>query len=211
MFDNSKIFGYARVSTKDQNLERQFLDLKQYVTSDRDIFFDKASDKNFDRPGYQTLKMMIRPGDTVYVCELDRLGRNKKEIKEELEFFKENKVKIRILNIPTTLTNFDSFDSKLELQVMDMVNNILIEVLSTIAETERENIIKRQQEGIEAAKQRGVKFGRPVKNLPPCWEEDKKKLEAKEVTAIDLMKKYNMASSTFYTKLKEEKQLFISA
>ena len=211
MFDNSKIFGYARVSTKDKNLERQFLDLKQYVTSDRDIFFDKASGKNFDRPGYQTLKMMIRPGDTVYVCELDRLGRNKKEIKEELEFFKENKVKIRILNIPTTLMNFDSFDSKLEQQIMDMVNNILIEVLSTIAETERENIIKRQQEGIEAAKQRGVKFGRPVKNPPPCWEEDKKKLEAKEVTAIGLMKKYNMASSTFYTKLKEEKQLFISA
>ena len=83
MFDNSKIFGYARVSTKDQNLERQFLDLKQYVTSDRDIFFDKASGKNFDRPGYQTLKMMIRPGDTVYVCELDRLGRNKVMIKEE--------------------------------------------------------------------------------------------------------------------------------
>ena len=207
MFDNSKVFGYARVSTKDQNLERQFLDLKQYVASDRDIFFDKASGKNFDRPGYQTLKMMIRPGDTVYVCELDRLGRNKKEIKEELEFFKENKVKIRILNIPTTLMNFDSFDSKLEQQIMDMVNNILIEVLSTIAETERENINKRQQEGIEAAKQKGVKFGRPIKKFPPCWEEDKKKLEAKEVTAVALMEKYNMASSTFYTKLKEEKQL----
>ena len=199
----NKIFGYIRVSSKEQNLDRQIDSLKQYVPNERDIFADKLSGKDFNRPAYQTLKMMVRPGDTIYIHEMERLGRNKEEIKNELEYFKGKGVYIRILNLPTTLIDYSQFDSKL--QKMEMVNNILIEVLATMAETERDNIRKRQREGIDAAKKRGAKFGRPTKDFPPCWQEDKLKWEAGEVTAVSLMKKYGMASSTFYSKVNTDK------
>lgn len=206
--DNSinKIFGYVRVSTKDQNLDRQIDSLKKYVPNERDIFADKQSGKDFDRPAYKTLKMMVRPGDTIYIHEMERLGRNKQEIKENLEYFCKNDVTVRILNIPTTLIDYSQFDSKLQKTIMEMVNNILIEVLSTMAETERDNIRKRQREGIDAAKKRGAKFGRPKKSLPTSWKEDKLKWEAGEVTAVSLMKKYGMSSSTFYIKVREDKE-----
>ena len=201
----NKIFGYIRVSSKEQNLDRQIDSLKQYVPNERDIFADKLSGKDFNRPAYQTLKMMVRPGDTIYIHEMERLGRNKEEIKNELEYFKGKGVYIRILNLPTTLIDYSQFDSKLQKMLMEMVNNILIEVLATMAETERYNIRKRQREGIDAAKKRGAKFGRPAKELPACWQEDKLKWEAGDVTAVSLMKKYGMASSTFYAKVNEEK------
>ena len=180
----NKIFGYIRVSSKEQNLDRQIDSLKQYVPNERDIFADKLSGKDFNRPAYQTLKMMVRPGDTIYIHEMERLGRNKEEIKNELEYFKGKGVYIRILNLPTTLIDYSQFDSKLQKMLMEMVNNILIEVLATMAETERDNIRKRQREGIDAAKKRGAKFGRPTKDFPPCWQEDKLKWEAGEVTAV---------------------------
>ena len=201
----NKIFGYIRVSSKEQNLDRQIDSLKQYVPNERDIFADKLSGKDFNRPAYQTLKMMVRPGDTIYIHEMERLGRNKEEIKNELEYFKGKGVYIRILNLPTTLIDYSQFDSKLQKMLMELVNNILIEVLATMAETERDNIRKRQREGIDAAKKRGAKFGRPTKDFPPCWQEDKLKWEAGEVTAVSLMKKYGMASSTFYSKVNTDK------
>ena len=201
----NKIFGYIRVSSKEQNLDRQIDSLKQYVPNERDIFADKLSGKDFNRPAYQTLKMMVRPGDTIYIHEMERLGRNKEEIKNELEYFKGKGVYIRILNLPTTLIDYSQFDSKLQKMLMEMVNNILIEVLATMAETERDNIRKRQREGIDAAKKREAKFGRPTKDFPPCWQEDKLKWEAGEVTAVSLMKKYGMASSTFYSKVNTDK------
>ena len=202
-----KTFGYIRVSSKDQNLARQIDSLKQYVANERDIFADKLSGKDFNRPAYQALKNVVRPGDTIYIHEMERLGRNKEEIKNELEYFKNKGVFVRILNLPTTLIDYTQFDSKMQQTLMEMVNNILIEVLATMAETERENIRKRQREGIDAAVKRGVKFGRPEKQLPDCWPEDRTKWEAGEVTAVSLMKKYGMASSTFYTKVNADKAL----
>lgn len=202
---DNKIFGYIRVSSRDQNLARQVDSLKKYVPDERLIFFDKLSGKDFNRPAYQTLKLMARCGDTIYIHEMERLGRNKEEIKNELEYFKNEGVFIRILNLPTTLIDYTQFDNQMQKTLMEMVNNILIEVLATMAETERINIRKRQREGIDAAVKRGVKFGRPEKNLPDCWPEDKLKWEAGEVTAVSLMKKYGMASSTFYAKVNAEK------
>lgn len=202
---DNKIFGYIRVSSKDQNLARQVDSLKKYVPDERLIFFDKLSGKDFNRPAYQTLKLMVRRGDTIYIHEMERLGRNKEEIKNELEYFKNEGVFIRILNLPTTLIDYTQFGNSMQKILMEMVNNILIEVLATMAETERINIRKRQREGIDAAVKRGVKFGRPEKNLPDCWTEDKLKWEAGEVTAVSLMKKYGMASSTFYAKVNAEK------
>ena len=93
----NKIFGYIRVSSKEQNLDRQIDSLKQYVPNERDIFADKLSGKDFNRPAYQTLKMMVRPGDTIYIHEMERLGRNKEEIKNELEYFKGKGVHLRTL------------------------------------------------------------------------------------------------------------------
>ena len=202
---DNKIFGYIRVSSRDQNLARQVDSLKKYVPDERLIFFDKLSGKDFNRPAYQTLKLMARRGDTIYIHEMERLGRNKEEIKNELEYFKNEGVFIRILNLPTTLIDYTQFDNQMQKTLMEMVNNILIEVLATMAETERINIRKRQREGIDAAVKRGVKFGRPEKNLPDCWPEDKLKWKAGEVTAVSLIKKYGMASSTFYAKVNAEK------
>ena len=150
-----KIYAYARVSSSGQNLDRQIEALLDYGIEERNIIVDKSSGRDFERTGYQLLKQsLLRSGDTLVVKELDRLGRNKQMIKEELEWFKANKIRIRILNIPTTLV-----DCKDQSWVMDMISNILIEVMASIAEEERLKIHQRQKEGIEVAKQKGVKFG----------------------------------------------------
>ena len=152
---NNKVFYYARVSSKSQNLDRQLEQFKALGADERDIITEKQSGKNFDRPAYQTLKnQLLRSGDTLVVCSLDRLGRNKEQIKEELEYFKQNKIRLKILNIPTTLVDFPAGQE----WVLDMVNNILIEVLGSMAEQERVNIKSRQAEGIKAAKNKNVKY-----------------------------------------------------
>ena len=107
---NPKTFGYIRVSTKEQNLDRQIDSLRQYVKDERDIYADKQSGKDFNRPAYMALKQALRSDDTLYVHEMERLGRNKKEIKENLEYFREIGVTIRILNLPTTLIDYEMFD-----------------------------------------------------------------------------------------------------
>ena len=141
----SKRYFYGRVSAKDQNLARQNESAKQYKDIDR-VFRDKQSGKDFNRDDYQAMKAILEPGDEVIVHALDRLGRNKDGIKEELAWFKEHGVIVRILNVPTTLIEYPEGQEWL----MDMVNNILIEVLGAFAEQERENIRKRQAEGIAA-------------------------------------------------------------
>ena len=201
---NTKVFGYVRVSTKEQNLARQIDSLKKYVPDERDIYSDKMSGKDLYRPAYQTLRQMVRKGDTIYIHEMARLGRNKEDILKELRFYKEKGVIIRILNLPTTLLDYSAYgDNKLQRVLMEMVNNILIEVLATMAEAEREDIHKRQSEGIRAAKKRGTKFGRPVKRFPETWEEDCRRWKHGEVTAVSLYRKYGMGRSTFYRKVEE--------
>ena len=139
------IYFYGRVSAKDQNPARQLEVAKAYKDVDH-VFFDKQSGKDFDRPEYQNLKSMVKAGDEVIIKELDRLGRNKDGVKAELEWFKEHGVLVRILDIPTTLMVFPEGQS----WVLEMVNNVLIEVMGSIAEQEREKILKRQEEGIAA-------------------------------------------------------------
>jgi DNA invertase Pin-like site-specific DNA recombinase len=140
-----KRYFYGRVSSKDQNLARQIESARKYKEIDR-IFKDKQSGKDFNRDDYQEMKGILEPGDEVIVHSLDRLGRNKEMIKEELAWFKEHGVVVRILDVPTTLIEYPAGQEWL----MDMVNNILIEVLGAFAEQERENIRKRQAEGIQA-------------------------------------------------------------
>ena len=153
------IYGYMRVSTKAQNLNRQEDALLEFGVEKDNIFADKESGKNFDREKYQEMKSILKRNDVLVIKELDRLGRNKEMIKEELRYFKDNGIRLKILNIPTTLIDIQEGQE----WIIDMVNNILLEVMSSIAEEERKKIKERQAEGIAAAKAGGVKFGPKVK------------------------------------------------
>ena len=178
------IYGYLRVSTKEQNLDRQYQGIKEYCTSnnikfkDVVIFEDKQSGKDMERSQYKALKEAIKKGDTLIIKELDRLGRNKEQIKQELDYYRALGVKIKILNIPTTLIDLPEGQE----WVFEMINNILIEVLGAIAEEERNKIRQRQAEGIQEALKKGVKFGREkrsVDTLPKDFEKIYRRLKSK--------------------------------
>lgn len=165
------IYAYLRVSAKDQNLDRQIIGVKDYCPDllDENIFADKKSGKDFNRKEYIRLKSLLRPDDELIIKELDRLGRNKEEIKAELREFKERKVIVRILNVPTTLIDYQGQE-----WIFDMVNNILIEVLGAISEEERNKIRSRQREGIASmpvidgkrvSVKTGREMGRPKKEI----------------------------------------------
>lgn len=136
---NGRSFGYARVSTKEQNLDRQLLALEKYVERES-ILIDKASGKDTNRESYQALKgaLGIREGDTLYITSLDRLSRNKQDIRQELEWFREKKVRLKILDLPTSLVEVPEGQE----WILEMITNILVEVLSSIAEQERLTIRK---------------------------------------------------------------------
>ena len=160
------IYAYIRVSTKDQNLDRQLAAVKEYRPEllEKNIYRDKQSGKNFERTAYLQLKEVVRSGDELIVKELDRLGRNKEEIQKELAWFKEHKIVVRILDVPTTLIDFQGQE-----WVFEMINNVLIEVMGAIAQQERNKILQRQMEGIAAmpivdGKKVSVKTGRPIGN-----------------------------------------------
>ena len=162
---------------------------------DRDIITDKESGKDFDRAGYQALKNgMLRRGDTLVVKSLDRLSRNKRDIKKELEWLKENDIRVKIIDLPTTMIDLP----KEQDWVTDMVNNILIEVLGTIAEQERATIKQRQAEGIKAAKSKGVKLGRPALQYPDNWNEVFVAWKNGEITAKEAMERTGTKRTSFY-------------
>ena len=194
---SEKVFGYARVSSKEQNLDRQIDELRKYVPNAADIIFEKQSGKDFERPEYKKLRMMMREGDTLYLMSLDRLGRNKLEVKQELENLRATGVNIRILDIPTTLMDFGQYGD-MQRGIMEMVNNILIEVLSTMAESERRTIRKRQAEGIAAAKARGKHLGRPKLDFPDNWIAVYQRWQNKEITAVAAMQELDMKKTSFY-------------
>lgn len=191
----NKTFGYARVSTKEQHLDRQIQALREAGVEERDIITDKASGASLDRPGYQTLKnSMLREGDTLVIKSLDRLSRNKEHITQELRFFKEHHIQVRVLDLPTTMIELPEGQE----WVFQMINNILIEVLSSIAEQERVTIRQRQAEGIAAAKAKGKHMGRSRKEFPPNWEEVYSLWNAGKLTATAAMKELGLKNSTFY-------------
>lgn len=152
----NKTFGYARVSSTEQSLNRQLDALIAFGIPERDIITDKESGETLERVGYQGLKAMLRSGDTVVITSLDRLSRNKIHMLKELNYFKKHNIRLIVLDLPTTTVNLPEEQK----WILDMVNNILIEVLASMAEQERKNIKKRQEEGIRAAKERGINFGR---------------------------------------------------
>ncbi len=195
-----RIFGYVRVSSKDQNLDRQLESLKRYVPK-RDIVQEKLSGKDLNRPELQSLlDRSLRAGDTLYICSLDRLGRNKEDIKQVLSELRDKKVRVKVLDLPTTMTEVTD---EVTAATMDMINNLLIEVLGYVAERERAYIKKRQQEGIEVARKKGKKFGRKAVPMPESWQDDMQNWKRGTCTAKSLFTKYGWSSNTFYRKVKE--------
>ena len=199
---SKQIFGYARVSTKEQNLDRQIEELKKYVDNERNIIIDKASGKNFERDGYKSLKTFAREGDEIYIKSLDRLGRNKDQIKDELKEFKDRGIIVRVLDVPTTLINLNQFGD-MQKAIFDMINNILIEVLGTIAEQERNTIRTRQTEGIAIAKAKGKHLGRPKAEIPKNFELYYTQWKNEDITAVKAMELLGLKRTTFYKLVKE--------
>ena len=161
-----KTYGYVRVSTKEQNEDRQVLALNEVEVPKENIYMDKQSGKDFNRPMYQHLLKKIKEGDLLYVKSIDRLGRNYEEILEQWRVLtREKKIDIVVLDMPL-------LDTRRGKDLMGtFLSDIVLQVLSFVAENERKNIKERQKEGIEAARQRGVRFGRPPKTLPDNFEQ----------------------------------------
>ncbi len=194
-----RTYYYARVSSKDQHLARQLAAFEAMGATERDIITDKESGKDLNRSGYNALKTaLLRRGDTLVVKSLDRLSRNKEDIKNELQYFKDNGIRLKILDIPTTLIDYPAGQE----WVLDMVNNILIEVLSSIAMQERETIRRRQAEGIAAARAKGKHMGRPRATPPDNWTEIVALWRGGEITAAEAMRRTGISSSTFYRLVK---------
>lgn len=191
----SRTYYYARVSSKEQNLDRQIDAFLSLGAQEREIITDKESGKNLERAGYQALKnAMLRSGDTLVIKSLDRLSRNKADIKNELQYFRDNGIRLKVIDLPTTMMQLPEGQE----WVFDMVNNILIEVLGTIAEQERTTIRQRQAEGIAAAKAKGKKFGRPALVVPENWGEVYAAWKNGEVTAKTAMEQTGLKRTSFY-------------
>lgn len=208
---NNKIYGYARVSTKDQNLDRQIKAIKDYGVNERDIITDKATGKNFNRIGYITLRdTLLRTGDTLVIKELDRLGRDMEQIKEEWQGLIKNGIDIVVLDNPILNTSNKSDLEK------NLISNIVFELLSYMAEKERLKIKSRQMEGIQALKDRnnGKGIGRPGIDLNSLSQEQKDILKAnykrwtnKEITGVKFMEMLNLKRNTFYKIIKEYEEM----
>ena len=211
----SKIVGYARVSTREQNLDRQIKALEQYVDHDM-IVVDKASGKDLDRPGYQSLKVGIgklQRGDVLYIKSLDRLSRNKEQVKQELQYYKENGITVRIIDMPTTMMTYPDEQA----WIGEMITNVLIEVLASIAQVERETIKKRQLEGLEAmpvdtvtgkrySRKTGKPIGRPLICYPEGWEEAYHMWTNGAITATKAREVLGLKKNTFYKLVKTYKE-----
>ncbi len=193
-------FFYARVSSKDQSLERQINAAKEMKIEDDYIFIEKASGKDFKRPEYQLMKRMLRENDILYVKSLDRLGRNKQMILDEWqELIKIKKINIVVLDMPLLDTRKYKDMNGLE----NLISDLILQLLSYMAEDERKRIKERQEEGIKIAISKGVKFGRKkiipndnFKSVYDDWNQGK-------ITAVKAMELVNMKKNTFYRRVKE--------
>lgn len=199
----TRIHGYVRVSTKEQNEARQINALKKIGVSDRDIYMDKVSGKSFDRPEYKRLLNVIRKGDLLVVSSLDRLGRNYTEVQEQWRYITgELGADIKVLDMPLldTRANKDTIDRR-------FISDLVLQILSYVAEKERENIKARQAQGIANAKAQGVRIGRPQAQRPENWVEVYSRWREKKITAKAAMKELGLKPNTFYKFVSEEKEI----
>ncbi|MBQ9719424.1 MAG: recombinase family protein [Oscillospiraceae bacterium] len=199
---SGKIYGYVRVSTKNQNEERQLIAMRNYGVAEERIIVEKQSGKDFDRPGYRRLLRRLHAGDTLVIASLDRLGRSYAEIQDQWRVIsKERGIAIVVLDMPLLNTKDNA-----EL-VGQLITDLVLQLLSFVAQTERESIRTRQREGIEAAKARGVRFGRPRLALPDGFPDVVKKWRRGEFTALEAAQKLGISRSTFFRRVRELRRM----
>ena len=198
-------YGYARISTGKQKTDRQ-IDILEKYNLDR-IYADVVTGSKFDRPEYKKLtEEILREGDELYIKEVDRLGRNKRENLEELRKLKERGIIIRILEIPTTLA-VENNQTEQNKMLIEMMNNMLIEVYKTFAELELQKIRTRTKEALAAKKERGETLGRPKIQMPKGFKKVYKQYKNRDITAVQAMKLLDLKKTTFYKLVKEYEEL----
>lgn len=195
----NKIWGYARVSTKEQNESRQTEEILPLLSSPSHLIVEKQSGKDFNRPKYNALKDLMDTGDTLVIKSLDRLGRNYEQIKDEWKCLTDRGIFIKVLDNPLLDTSKYS-DNDL---MAKFISNIVLEVLSFVAENERKNIKQRQAEGIAIAKAKGKKLGRPSADYPSNWVEVYTKWKQGSITAVQAMRECGLTKTTFYKLVKK--------
>jgi DNA invertase Pin-like site-specific DNA recombinase len=200
--EEKKIYGYVRCSSADQNEDRQMIALHEAAVPEKNIFMDKQSGKDFDRPNYKKLVQELKAGDLLYILSIDRLGRNYEEIQNQWRILtKEIGIDICVLDMPL-------LDTRNGKDLMGtFIADLVLQILSFVAQSERESIKKRQAEGIATAKARGVKFGRPEKEAPDDFGRIVKAWEQKKLSFADVLEKCNMSEATFYRRLREYRLL----
>lgn len=196
------IYGYVRVSSTDQNENRQMIALRGMLVPEKNIFLDKQSGKDFERPHYKRLVRKLKAGDLLYILSIDRLGRNYEEIQKQWRVLtKEIGVDICVLDMPL-------LDTRNGKDLMGtFIADLVLQILSFVAQNERENIKKRQAEGIAAAKAKGIKFGRPGKPLPGDFGEIVNAWQQKKLSITAVLQQCDMSEATFYRRLREYKVL----
>ena len=198
MNEKNRIYGYVRVSSTDQNEERQMIALAEAGVSEKNIFIDKQSGKSFDRPQYKKLVKKLKFGDLLYILSIDRLGRNYEEIQNQW------RVITKEIGTDICVLNMRLLDTRQGKDLMGtFIADLVLQILSFVAQSERENIKKRQEQGIAAAKAKGVRFGRPEIPMPDNFGELVKDWEKKKISFKEVLKLCNMSEATFYRKLRE--------
>ena len=195
-----QIYGYVRVSSKDQNEDRQLVAMSDMDIHRKNIYVDKQSGKDFNRPMYKRLIRKLKENDILYIKSIDRLGRNYEEILEQWRIItKEKKADIVVIDMPL-------LDTRREKGLLGtFIADLVLQILSYVSETERVTIKQRQREGIEAARLKGVQFGRPSKDYPDNWDELVEKFDNGEMTASEVSEICNITTSTFYRRHKKMK------
>lgn len=195
-------YGYVRVSSADQNEDRQMIALREADVPEKNIFLDKQSGKDFERPNYKKMVRKLKTGDLLYILSIDRLGRNYEEIQKQWRILtKEIGVDICVLDMPL-------LDTRNGKDLMGtFIADLVLQILSFVAQSERENIRKRQAEGIAAAKAKGVKFGRPEKEVPDDFGKIVRSWEQKKLPFEEVLMKCGMSEATFYRRLREYRLL----
>lgn len=200
--EEKRVYGYVRVSGIDQNEDRQMAAMSEIAVPPGNIYIDKLSGKDFDRPGYKEMVRKLKEGDLLYILSIDRLGRNYEEIQSQWRFItKEKRADICVIDMPL-------LDTRQGKDLMGtFIADLVLQILSFVAQSERENIKKRQAEGIAAAKAKGVWFGRPVKDVPDDFGQLVEQWEKKELSLEEILRQCNMSKSTFYRRLRELRML----
>ena len=189
----TEMYGYVRVSSKDQCEARQVLALREFKVPERNIYMDKMSGKDFNRPQYRRMVRKLKAGDVLVVKSIDRLGRNYEEILEQWRMLtKKKEVDVVVLDMPLLDTGMSGGNL-----TGVLVADLVLQILSYVAQTERKNIRQRQREGIAAVKQRGVKFGRPKKQVPEEFARLREKWMQKEVSSREAAKRLGISQDTF--------------